>query len=60
MLAPRLHEVGTAGAEVLARGTPACPGVAAGRVVADSDAAAEAEGDAVLVRPTTSPEDVAG
>ena len=60
VLAPRLHESVTAAAEVLARGIPACPGVAAGAVVADSDAAEAAEGDAVLARPTTSPEDVPG
>ena len=30
VLAPRLHESVTSAAEVLARGTPACPGVAAG------------------------------
>ena len=47
------------GAEVLARGVAACPGVAAGRAVGDSDAA-EAAADTVLVRPTTSPEDVSG
>jgi pyruvate, orthophosphate dikinase len=57
VLAPRLDEVVTAGAEVLARGTPACPGVAAGTAVANSD---EVEGDTVLARPTTSPEDVPG
>jgi pyruvate, orthophosphate dikinase len=59
VLAPRLSPEVVAGAEVLARGVAACPGVAAGRAVADSDAA-EAAGDAVLVRPTTSPEDVSG
>jgi pyruvate, orthophosphate dikinase len=59
-LAPRLLEKTIAGAQVLARGTPACPGVAAGTVVADADAAAVALGDVVLARPTTSPEDVAG
>jgi pyruvate,orthophosphate dikinase len=60
VLAPRLsHEV-TARAEVLARGTPACPGVACGRVVPNSDAAEEADGDVILARPTTSPQDVAG
>jgi pyruvate, orthophosphate dikinase len=57
-LAPRLSEEVTATAEVVARGIPACPGVASGRAVAD---AAEADaGDTVLVRPTTSPEDVSG
>ena len=44
----------------LARGVAACPGVAGGRAVADSDAAARPTGDTVLVRPTTSPEDVSG
>jgi pyruvate,orthophosphate dikinase len=60
VLAPRLSEAEGATAEVLARGTPACPGVAGGRVVLDADAAEAADGDVVLVRPTTSPEDVAG
>jgi pyruvate,orthophosphate dikinase len=60
VLAPRLSAATVAGAEVLARGTPACPGVAGGRVVPDAGAAEAATGDAVLVRPTTSPEDVAG
>ena len=59
VLAPRLSEQVTAGAEVAARGVAACPGVASGTAVADSDAA-EAEGDTVLTRPTTSPEDVSG
>ncbi|HXD57951.1 MAG TPA: pyruvate, phosphate dikinase [Thermoleophilaceae bacterium] len=57
VLAPRLHESTTASAEVIARGTPACPGVAAGAVVTDSDDAVEGT---VLARPTTSPEDVGG
>jgi pyruvate,orthophosphate dikinase len=60
VLAPRLSEEVSAGAEVLARGTAACPGVAGGVAVADSDAACEADGDTVLTRPTTSPEDVSG
>ncbi|HEX4760181.1 MAG TPA: pyruvate, phosphate dikinase [Thermoleophilaceae bacterium] len=60
VLAPRLDDAVTAGAEVLARGTPACPGVAAGTAVASSDEAEGAEGDTVLARPTTSPEDVPG
>jgi pyruvate,orthophosphate dikinase len=60
VLAPRLSEEVTAGAEVLARGVAACPGVASGVGVADSDAAAAADFDAVLTRPTTSPEDVGG
>jgi pyruvate,orthophosphate dikinase len=60
VLAPRLAEAEIAKAEVLARGIAACPGVAGGTAVSDSDAACEAEGDTVLTRPTTSPEDVSG
>jgi pyruvate, orthophosphate dikinase len=62
VLQPRLAP-GAETAEVLARGEPACPGLAAGTVLSDSDTAdaAAAEGrDVVLVRPTTSPEDIAG
>lgn len=57
VLAPRLPASATAGAEVLALGTAACPGVASGRVVSDSE---DAGPDTVLARPTTSPEDVHG
>ncbi len=60
VLAPLLPEEVTAAAEVIARGTPACPGVASGRVVAHSDDAELADDDVVLARPTTSPEDVSG
>jgi pyruvate,orthophosphate dikinase len=60
VLAPRLSDRVRAHATVLARGTPACPGVASGRVVLDADGAESANGDAVLARPTTSPEDVSG
>jgi pyruvate,orthophosphate dikinase len=63
VLQPRLASGAAEAAEVLARGEPACPGVAAGVVVGDSEAAdaAAAEGRAVvLVRPTTSPEDISG
>lgn len=60
VLAPRLSPAVAAAAEVVAHGIAACPGVAAGVAVADSDAAAAHAGDAVLVRPTTSPEDVGG
>jgi pyruvate,orthophosphate dikinase len=60
VLAPRLSEDEIARAEVVARGIAACPGVAAGIAVTDSDAACAAEGDTVLTRPTTSPEDVSG
>jgi pyruvate, orthophosphate dikinase len=60
VLAPRLLESVTASAEVIARGTSACPGVASGSVVLDSERAAAETGDVVLARPTTSPEDVVG
>jgi pyruvate,orthophosphate dikinase len=60
VLAPRLPASVTSGAEVIARGIPACPGVASGAVVVDAESAAAASGDVVLARPTTSPEDVAG
>jgi pyruvate,orthophosphate dikinase len=60
VLAPRLSDEVRARATVLARGTPACPGVASGRVVLDSDLAGHATDDAILVRPTTSPDDVSG
>jgi pyruvate, orthophosphate dikinase len=60
VLMPQLPESVAESATVLARGVPACPGVASGRVVTDADAAQAVDGDAVLVRPTTSPEDVTG
>jgi pyruvate,orthophosphate dikinase len=60
VLAPRVSAAVEAAAEVVARGIAACPGVAAGIAIGDSDAACEAEGDVVLTRPTTSPEDVSG
>jgi pyruvate,orthophosphate dikinase len=60
VLAPRVAAAAAAAAEVVARGIAACPGVAGGVAVDDSDAACEAEGDVVLTRPTTSPEDVSG
>jgi pyruvate,orthophosphate dikinase len=60
VLAPRLSRDVADAAEVVARGVPACPGVASGKAVPDADAAEAHEGDSVLVRPTTSPEDVSG
>jgi pyruvate, orthophosphate dikinase len=62
-LRPRLAEDVRASAVLLAKGEAACPGVASGRVVMDSDAAEEADTrgeDVILARPTTSPEDVHG
>jgi pyruvate, orthophosphate dikinase len=60
VLAPRLSEDVSAAAEVVVRGTPACPGVASGVAVTDSQAAETAQGDSILVRETTSPEDIGG
>ena len=60
VLAPRLADHVADAAEILARGVPACPGVAGGRAVPDADAAEAEPGPTVLVRPTTSPEDVSG
>lgn len=62
LLQPRLSPDAIT-SEPLATGEPACFGVASGIAVADSEAAerAAAQGqDVVLVRPTTSPEDIAG
>ncbi|MFB8008860.1 pyruvate, phosphate dikinase [Nocardia sp. NPDC056000] len=53
----------TTGREPLARGESACPGLASGVVVTDPDEAetrAEAGEDVILVRPTTSPDDLHG
>ncbi|MDD9992815.1 MAG: pyruvate, phosphate dikinase [Rhodospirillales bacterium] len=63
LLMPRLDEGAGEDAALLAEGEGASPGVGIGKVVLDADAA-EASGaageDVVLVRPTTSPEDVHG
>jgi pyruvate,orthophosphate dikinase len=63
VLLPRLAPGAGAGARLLARGEGACPGVGIGVAVASSDEAerrASAGEDVVLVRPTTSPDDVHG
>jgi pyruvate, orthophosphate dikinase len=63
VLRPRLGAAVRRGAKILARGEAASPGVGSGAVVADSDEAERcaAQGQrVVLVRPTTSPEDVHG
>ncbi|MCB2059990.1 MAG: pyruvate, phosphate dikinase, partial [Novosphingobium sp.] len=63
LLLPRLADGAVDGAEVLVRGEGACPGVATGVLVADSDEAekrAAAGEDVILVRKTTSPDDVHG
>jgi pyruvate,orthophosphate dikinase len=59
VLCPALAPEVAAAATVLARGVPACPGVASGVVATDPAAAERATVPAVLARPTTSPEDVA-
>ncbi len=63
LLAPRLANGAAARARLVAHGESACHGVGVGQVVLDADAAetAAANGrDVVLIRPTTSPEDVHG
>jgi pyruvate,orthophosphate dikinase len=62
-VAPHIDPLARAAATVLATGLPACPGVAIGRVVTDSDQAqglADEGVAVVLARPTTDPDDVAG
>ena len=63
LLLPRLKDGATDGATVLATGEGACPGAAVGVLVADADEAeqrAAAGADVILVRKTTSPDDVHG
>jgi pyruvate, orthophosphate dikinase len=63
LLLPRLRAGAAEGAIVIARGEGACPGVASGVLVANSDEAerrAKAGEDIILVRATTSPDDVHG
>ena len=63
VLRPRLAQAARRDARVLARGEAASPGVGSGTVVGDSDEAERRAADGervVLVRPTTSPEDVHG
>jgi pyruvate, orthophosphate dikinase len=63
LLTPVIEPSALAEATVVASGLAACPGVGAGRVVADSDSAEDAADDGedvVLARETTSPNDVGG
>lgn len=63
LLVPSLQPETRLSARLLAKGTPASPGAASGRVYTDIDAALDAadEGeDVILVRTSTSPDDVAG
>jgi len=59
---PGLSDEARAAAILLAKGQPACPGLATGVVVTDPDDAITESGEhaVVLVRPTTSPDDVHG
>jgi pyruvate,orthophosphate dikinase len=62
LLTPGLTDEVRAVAALLARGEPACPGIASGVVVTDPDDAVDQSEDepVVLVRSSTSPEDVHG
>ena len=63
LLQPALQPETRLAARLLAQGLPACPGVVAGRAYTDVDAAIHASGegaDVILVRPSTSPDDVQG
>ena len=63
ILLPRLDPATAAAAIELLRGEGACPGVASGIAVADPDEAerrADAGEDVILIRETTSPDDIHG
>ena len=62
LLRPVFDEDALAKAEVLAKGLPAGPGAATGRVYFSADRAVEAakEGPVLLVRPETNPDDISG
>jgi len=64
LLHPNFDQAELKAAEVIAKGLPASPGAAAGKVVFTADEAVEAfnngEKDLVLVRLETSPEDIEG
>lgn len=62
LLTPGISPEQRAAAAVVARGEPACPGIASGTVVDDPDAAVERSEDepVVLARQMTSPADVHG
>jgi pyruvate,orthophosphate dikinase len=63
LLDPRDKQRALDGGRLLARGLPAAPGGAVGQVVFDADRAVELAKNGqqvILVRPETSPEDVAG
>ncbi|MGE4425141.1 MAG: pyruvate, phosphate dikinase [Solirubrobacteraceae bacterium] len=62
VLRPHIDPVARRNATVLATGEPACPGVGVGVVADDAETAEDLadDGDIVLARPTTDPDDVHG
>ncbi|WP_370501073.1 pyruvate, phosphate dikinase [Mycolicibacterium sp. jd] len=63
LLKPSLQPEARLAAPLLAKGLPACPGIASGKAYTDVDEAldaADADEDVILVRPSTSPNDVQG
>jgi pyruvate,orthophosphate dikinase len=63
LLSPSLQPETRVAATLLAKGLPACPGVVSGTAYADVDDALDAadrDEDVILVRTSTSPDDVAG
>ena len=63
LLSPALQPETRLAAKLLAKGLPASPGIASGTAYADIDAALDAadeDEDVILVRSSTSPDDVAG
>jgi pyruvate,orthophosphate dikinase len=63
LLSPSLQPETRIAATLLAKGLPACPGVVSGTAYADIDDALDAadrDEDVILVRTSTSPDDVAG
>lgn len=63
LLAPSLQPETRFGATLLAKGLPACPGVVSGKAYTDVDEAIDAADDGedvILVRTSTSPDDVQG
>jgi pyruvate,orthophosphate dikinase len=63
LLSPSLQPETRIAATLLAKGLPACPGVVSGTAYADVDDALDAadrDDDVILVRTSTSPDDVAG
>ncbi|OBK96583.1 pyruvate, phosphate dikinase [Mycobacterium asiaticum] len=60
LLQPGLQPEERLAAPLLAKGLPCCPGVAGGRAYTDVEEALDAEGDVILVRRATSPDDIHG